>query len=385
MTSSTQHGRRQTRRIDLPSPAPGTAHSLLFHCYGQAGSGPKAYIQASLHADETPGLLTAHHLVRRLDAAAAEGAITGHIVVAPYANPIGLGQFVNGSLLGRYELGGGGNFNRHWPDLFTPVVERLDGRLSQDAAANVTAIRAAMAAAIDEIRPDSAFDHLRKTLTREAFDADLLLDLHCDDDSLEHVYLIPAHWPEARDLAAELGCRAVLLAEDSGGASFDEAFSTPWTRLAAEFPEHPIPAACLAATIELRGFADVDDETADNDAEALFRVLQRRGYIAGDPGPLPEPACDATRLDACDSITAPAAGVVSYKLALGAKVAKGEVIAELVDPAAEPESARREIRSQAEGLLLSRRSHKFVTPGMNIAKVVGREPLAHRQGYLLGD
>src|SRR3546814_12580169 len=91
--------------------------------------------------------------------------------------------------------------------------------------------------------------------------------------SVMHLFLIPAHWPAAADLAADLGCRAVLLAEDSGGSSFDEAFSTPWPRLAARFPDYPIPPACLSATVALPGRPPVTHPTPPDDAPALFHTL----------------------------------------------------------------------------------------------------------------
>ncbi len=378
---------RRTERLSLPSHGPGTSRSLKIHRYGASGARPKAYIQASLHADETPGLLVQHHLSRLLGDAEAAGAIRGEVVIVPYANPIGLAQFVNGAHLGRYELGGGGNFNRNWPDLLEPVARKIRGRLGTEPVANVALIRAAMAEALDERKPTTPLDALRVLLARAAVDADLVLDLHCDDDALMHLFTLPAHWPAAADLAAELGCRAVLLADPSGGDPFDEVFSTPWTRLAAELRDHPIPPACLSATVELRGSAEVSDELAEADAAALFRVLQRRGFIAGDPGPLPAPLAEATRLDAVDTVKAPAAGVLCYKAALGARVAEGEVIAELVDPAAdEPAKARRPITCRTEGLVLSRRLHKYVTPGMSVAKVVGTRPLPHRTDtYLMED
>mgnify|MGYP001828841615 CR=1 FL=1 len=377
---------RQTQRISLPSPSAGTDRYLLVHRYGAAEAQPKAYIQASLHADETPGMLVAHHLLRKLDAAAAQGAVSGQIVVVPYANPIGLSQSVNGYQLGRYDLAGGGNFNRSWPDLASLIGERVSGHLGEDAAVNIAAIRAALRESLAETRAAKALDQLRLTLAREACDADLILDLHCDDEALSHLFLLPQHWPEAQDLAAELGSRAVMLAEDSGGASFDEAFSGPWLKLARMFPDNPIPPACLAATVELRGFADVSNALAESDAQAIFRVLQRRGFIAGDPGPLPALQCEATMLDATDSVKAASAGILVYTVLLGAEVEKGQLIAELVDPAAEnPASARRAIHAGTDGLVLSRRGHKFVTPGQTVAKIVGRESLPHRTGYLLED
>jgi predicted deacylase len=108
--------------------------------------------------------------------------------------------------------------------------------------------------------------------------------------------------------------------------------------------------------------------------------------VAGDPGTLPSPLCDATRLDACDVVRSPAAGIVAYRQPLGAVVAAGTVIADMVDPtAADPRAARTPVRTAADGLLLSRRADKLAQPGDSLAKIVGAKPLAHRKGYLLED
>ncbi len=387
---------RRTETHCLPAPAAGTAQTLLIHRYGPEpaeveAAAPaaikKAYIQASLHADETPGLLVAHHLLRLLDDAAARGDVTGRIVLVPYANPIGLAQFLDHSQLGRYEFAlSGGNFNRNWPDLAALAGDRLAGQLGADVEANTAAIRAAFRAALDEIVPQRTLQALRLALAREACDADLVLDLHCDDIALPHLFVIPQHWPQAQDLAAELGARAVLLAEDSGGASFDEAFSTPWLRLAARFPDCPIAPVCEAATVELRGWMDVSDAQAEADAGAIFRTLQRRGLLAGEAGPLPQPACAASELTATDSVKAPVPGVLAYAVAPGDQVRRGDLLCEIVDPAAtDPAKARTPVTSATDGLVLSVRSQRYVTPGMAVAKVVGREPLPHRSGYLLED
>ena len=79
--------------------------------------------------------------------------------------------------------------------------------------------------------------------------------------------------------------------------------------------------------------------------------------------------------------------MLAYRVEVGDRVAKGDVIAELVDPSAtDPQQARRPIVSGADGLVLSRRAHKYIAAGRNLAKVVGSEPLPERQGgYLLED
>ncbi|WP_193367680.1 succinylglutamate desuccinylase/aspartoacylase family protein [Pelagibius marinus] len=376
----------RSERLPLLPASPGSTRHLTVHRFGNQGARPKVYIQAALHADETPGLLVAHHLYSLLEEAERRGDIQGEVVLVPYANPIGLAQFTNGEHMGRYEQGGGGNFNRDWPDLYEPIIEAVKDRLSEDEAGNVAVIRHAMIEYLATQEARSELQSLRLALARMAADADVVLDLHCDDQALMHIYLIPANWPQAAELTADLGCRAVLLAEDSGGGSFDETFSTPWTRLAQRFPDAPIPAACLAATVELRGRADVEDATARADAQGLFHSLQRFGAVAGDPPPPPAALCEATRLDATDTVRSPVAGVIAYNVELGQEVKAGDVIAWVVDPTQPPDSARTAVTTEASGPVLTLRAQRYLRPGMVLAKVVGKEPLPSRQGgYLLED
>lgn len=379
---------KSIERISLGSMSPGTERFLAVHRYGTKGARPKAYVQASIHSDEIPGMLAAHHLLRLLDAADQRGEIVGEIVVVPVANPIGLGQIINGSHSGRYELRGGVNFNRQWPDLAAGLKEAVEGKLGQDPEANKATIRAAIGARIRNLPADTELARLKMELARLAHDADMVLDLHCDDEALMHVYMQPVHWPDFQDIAAELGARASLLCVDSQASSFDETFSLPWTRMAEAFGDKfPIPAACFATTVEFRGQADVFDELASEDAAGLYRFLQRHGALAGDPGTAPALQCAGTDLEATDIVRSPKAGIIAYKAALGARVKRGDVIADIVDPLADdPTKARTEIRAGTDGLVLSRCLKKLVAPGDGIAMIVGTAKLAHRKaGALLGD
>ena len=82
----------QIHQHALLSPALGTQRTLTSLHFGHPGSGQKSYIQASLHADELPGMLVAHHLRGLLEAADARGDVLGEVVLVPLANPIGLNQ-----------------------------------------------------------------------------------------------------------------------------------------------------------------------------------------------------------------------------------------------------------------------------------------------------
>ena len=94
----------------------GSLRSVTSLHYGTPGRGEKAYLQASLHADELPGMLVMHHLMQSLAEAEAAGRVVGEIVLVPVANPIGLAQGLLHGRIGRFEAASGENFNRGYPD-----------------------------------------------------------------------------------------------------------------------------------------------------------------------------------------------------------------------------------------------------------------------------
>lgn len=374
--------------ITLAGSRPGTSRCLRVRRFGTPGARPKAYIQAGLHADEIPGMLVADHLCRLL----AGATVSGEVVVVPIANPVGLDQLIEGAAVGRMALDGSGNFNRGFADLTEGAARRLAGRIGVDSAANVAVIRAALAEAHGEAAPVTATDHLKHALLGLALDADLVFDLHCDNEAVPHLYTGDALWPDAADLAAEIGAEAVLLADDSGGTPFDESCSAPWWRLAERFAgQGPVPPACLAATVELRGKADVADPLAAADAEAIVRVLMRRGVVAGDPGPLPPARCEATPLAGLARVVAPCAGVVVFRAAVGRRVEAGDPVADIVIPggtgvAGDPaDGGRITLPAPVGGLLMARTNLRFAGPGDLIASVAGVAPTVRQGRGLLFD
>ena len=71
------------QRIDHPLliPSLGSLKTITSFHYGTPGARPKVYIQASLHAEELPGMLVAHHLRALLETAEAAGQLRGEVVV----------------------------------------------------------------------------------------------------------------------------------------------------------------------------------------------------------------------------------------------------------------------------------------------------------------
>jgi len=370
----------QTQIHPLLSPAPGTQRELVSLHYGQAGSGPKIYIQASLHADELPGMLVAHHLRKQLDALEAQGRIHGEIVLVPMANPIGLAQHFLHSPMGRFEMTSGENFNRHYPDRVDVVASSIESQLTQDAEHNKRVLRAALKQAVIESPIDTELHSLRRTLMSLSCDADVVLDLHCDAQAVLHLYTDTDSWTDCEPLARYLGSRVTLLAQDSGDNPFDEACSQVWWKWRKHFGERfPIPLACLSVTVELRGAVEVDHAVAARDAQNLIDYLTWRGAITGEVHPLPKAVGDARPLSGSMPIKAPSPGVLVFLRRAGDTVQAGEVLAHVIDPVT---NAVTELASPVDGLLYARDALRFATAGMRIAKVAGREAL--RTGKLLG-
>lgn len=364
-----------TVTVDLPSPAPGTRRTLTAVRYGAPGARPKAYIQASLHADELPGMMCAHHLRPLLDAAEADGQIVGEIILVPVANPIGLAQTLAGNHLGRFAFEDPGtNFNRAWPELGAAAAAHLG-----QTPPTVETVRQALRAAVADLADATENDVMRKALLTWSIDSDIVLDMHCDLDAMAHIYGLSEQTASVESLSARIDAPVLLMEDLASGGAFDAANSGPWQDLRVRLDAPDLPAACFAVTVEFRGQQDVSDEQGASDARGIFEFLQEQGLIVGQPGPAPHSVGTTGPLEATDVLKAPVAGLIAWKRALGDTVAAGDVVAEIIDPLADdPAQARTPVVTQATGLFFTRAIDRLARPGASIGKVFGQEPLAHR-------
>ena len=366
--------------IKHPISAPhGTAHyELTSYHFGRPG-GPKAYIQAALHADEVPAMLVAQALRQRLAALDAAGKVHGEVILVPAANPIGLGQVINERPFGRFDLSNGINFNRGYPHYCEQLKTRLQGQLGSDAGANVQAIRRHLRELVGQWQPTSDATTLKKTLLAMAIDADVVLDLHCENEGELHLYVGTSLCDTAQPLANLMGACAVLHTTGAGGEPFDEACSRLWWDLAAHFgPGYPIPSACMAATVELRGETSVSYELAQRDAAAIIGYLHVRGMLDAGEVNVPAQGCMPTPLEGTQRLDAPHAGMLVYLKEVGEAVRAGDVIADLIDPVSGDTTP---LKAEVDGVLFTRLSHRYIIRGMNVAKSAGAKPF--RSGSLL--
>lgn len=375
------------QRIDHPllSPSLGSHKSVTSFHFGTPGSRSKVYIQASLHAEELPGMLTAHHLRPLLQAAEDTGMLRGEVVLVPVANPLGLAQRLDHKPMGRFELGTSENFNRHYPDLANAVAAEVLPQLGADAGANVNTVRAAIGSYLRQWTPTTELQSLRRTLMLLAHDADYFLDLHCDCEGVLHFYCEEPCWPQLEALSRLLGSEATLIAKNSGGGPIDECLSGVWWQLAAKLRDQgntaPLPQGCNSTTIELRGELDVSHRLAQQDAQAIHHFLQHIGVLHCDELPtVPAPRCEPTPLAGSETLRARGPGVLVFAAQPGQAMRKGDLVAEVINPI---ENSVERVLAGVDGVLYARVRDRYVTAGCEVGKIAGATPF--RTGSLLGD
>jgi predicted deacylase len=208
-------------------------------------------------------------------------------------------------------------------------------------------------------------DRLKRQLMHMALGCDLVIDLHCDDESLQYAYIDDAFWPEAADLAAALDMEAVLLS-DGESSAFEEAVGYAWKHEVAGEKKVLLPGK-LSVTVELRGGRDVYPEMAKTDAAGLFTFLASRGAI-GTPvtlGPFTGPAVP---LDNIEMIRAPEAGTVLFHRNIGEKVGEGELLATIITRPGMADGTVEVCAPQA-GLIVTRSSARLVRRRADLMKI----------------
>ncbi|MCG6889099.1 MAG: M14 family metallopeptidase [Gammaproteobacteria bacterium] len=370
----------------LVGDTPGRSTELIYFRIGPKDAARKVYLQAALHADEQPGIMVLHHLLPLLRAADIAGELNALFVVFPMVNPLGMGDIEFGQHQGRYNRSSGLNHNRDWPVLYDAVGDGLAAKLGNDADENIQSVRSALRDWAASLPRVTAFDQWRQCVIAEACDADYVFDLHCDNDSLLHIFSIPQLADNMQQLANWTGAAATLLAEDSGGGSFDEVWPAIWLRLARECADKPVPLPVVTCTLEYRGQGDTFDHLNRQDARNLYGYFQEQGLIGGTSLGAKGDAPAGTDLRATEYLRAPQAGLLAYWVELGDRVEKGDRIADLIQLDGDGAFVDRiPLLAGTAGQVISRKIVKYVWAGANISKIVGSEILESRSGSLLSD
>lgn len=369
----------ETRK--LVGSTPGTNYELNVLYFGPEG-GRNVYMQASLHGDELPGSLVCYYLHQALLQLEEQGALKARIVLVPYCNPIGLGQMLNYQHIGRFHFATAQNFNRlqFGSELYEQLVALIEEEKiswSQSADDNTQLIRTLLKRLILDAPVRTETESLHQHLLSLACDAELVLDLHCDNDSVMHMYATPTSWPVLEPLARYLGSACQILSPDSGANSFDEVLACLWERLKEKYPEVPLELGSVGTTVEFRGEYDLCHELAAHDANAIIQYLNHLGYIelaADAVEPLPALINPPHPLGGLCYIDAPVAGIAVYLVKAGDWVEAGQPIVDIVDPIT---LAKTTIKSPARGVVFAHSAQRMARPERKLMSISSPDELGN--------
>jgi uncharacterized protein len=380
-----EHSLIPMRHVSFGTSSSGSMRSLLVHEFGSQDDTLKIHIQAGLHADEAPGSVVLYKLADRLAELQVQGKIQARITLLPAANPIGAAQYLVGGLhCGRFDLVSGTNFNRGFPDL-RPAASQAMGNIAPEDRHHPQAIaehvRQHLLAALDDLPCTTELDRWRVALLQLACTADWVLDLHCDQEAVMHMYTAPQLWPNFQTLAVQLGSQVHLLdstAQDSHGhGAFDTACFQPWQAIQEHLGQAPF-VGCRAATIEMRGQADLSESLAEKDVAALLRWLGSLGAISSDGLPAQNSIAEPSPLSGVESIYAPCAGIFVPDIEIGQEVRAGQILGKLYDLQSH---IAHSLCSQYGGKIFARTRSRAVIQGVELIKIAGAH--ATRSGSLL--
>jgi uncharacterized protein len=321
----------------------GLDYALHILRFEGAGSGPPVYLQAALHAQELPGVAALHFLIPMLLKAEEEGRLRSAITIVPHANPIGLAQGLLHDQHGRFDFESLVNFNRNFPLPGGPAFDETFG---------------------------SAVQFLKSRLLALALEAEIVLDLHCDDEGPVYLYVPSPCWPKAAALADALGAAAVLTWEGEGGGAFEDAVVKDWLSKSAD---GTLPGK-LVSTVELRGMSDVGPVTGKADGKALYNYLVAIGAVKGAIQPSEMRRKPLVRSqEFVDMLRTPVPGTILYHVEPGKPVKAGTLIAEILFRPGQIDETFK-IRAPRDGFLLTRRCRRHARRGDDIAKIIGNSP-----------
>ncbi|HFC05606.1 MAG TPA: peptidase M14 [Rhizobiales bacterium] len=334
--------------ILITGETPGISWSVPVMTFkGANPSAPTAYLQGALHADELPGPVVLHFLCELLRQAEQNNQIAGNITIVPQANPIGLSQMPNRQLQGRFDITTGTNFNRNFPLITIQEREQL----------------------LANTKDQNPADQLKSNLLYMALGADIVVDLHCDYESLLYTYVCEEFWPDAKDFAAAMNLHSVFIA-DGQSTAFDEAVSHAFRK-----DENTAPVRRLATTLELRGQMDVDEKLAQADATGLFNFLGNRNVITTDTPPPGDWPGKAVPLDYIEVIRTPVAGTVLLAKNIGDDVKTGELLAKIIHwPGGQ--NGMIKVLAPQDGTIVTRTNARFAAHGDQLYKIIGNKPSA---------
>jgi hypothetical protein len=293
--------------------------------------GPSVYIQSSIHGAEVQGNVVIFHLLQALQ----NTPIKGEIVLVPNCNPVGTNIKAGEYTMGRFDPVNGTNWNRGY---FYDVAKVHSFAQTLDVAANEQDIkrefRALWAGAIEQKLSQpwglGLAQQLNLTLQKMAVKADIVLDLHNGPVSTRHIY-IPEY---AKQAAYQFSIPHCIFIPNVFAGALDEACFSPWWTLQDLLKEgfdRDIDFGVQAFTLEMGSQEVIDFNEGAKDARGILGYLACKGVLSEAQFKPDTMTRLGVTLDNYKTMFTDFGGMVEYCVKPGQKVARGEVMARVLN------------------------------------------------------
>ena len=338
----------------------------LFRVHGkQAEQSPRVYIQASIHAAEVQGNAVIEKLLGHFSSCQPDG----DVVLVPQCNPLAVNNRSGSFHQGRFDPAEGANWNRYYYQPDIDYESFVQACFSSSYAHYTTRlrnlIRQQLEQALDEPLQLNRAQRLAYTLQYQALEADIVLDLHTDTNSVEYLY-VPAY---ARHHAGTFGFPYALVMDNEFGGALDEAACYPWwtlqQRLAAYGRNDPV--AVESFTLELGEDETINSNRADRQAGAILNYLAARHVVNDKPEQVPQYGTAFYPSASRHTLYAPYGGLYEWWVAPGTVVEQGQQLGRCLQMNGLYNHA---IRAPYEAVILSIHSSGALPQGTQVMIVV---------------
>jgi uncharacterized protein len=294
-------------------------------------SGPKVYIQSSIHGAEVQGNVVIYHLIQWLK----KLSIRGEVILVPNCNPVGTNIKAGEYTLGRFDPVNGTNWNRgYYYD--EALVDDFARSVKDDESIAAIKLRFRqlikhrLEQKLAETWGIGLAQRLNLKLQQLAFDADIVIDLHNGPVSTRHIY-VPDY---ARDSAKLFNIPHVIFIPNKFAGALDEATFCPWWTLQHKLSikqQKDVDFQVEAFTLEMGSQEVINFSEGEYDASSILSYLNAKGCLINADFAPEDIRRVAVTLDNYKILYSQQGGMVEYIAKPGEHIKQGEVLARLLN------------------------------------------------------
>lgn len=352
----------------------GAEYNLHTYLLKGSSTGPRVYIQASLHGSEIQGNAVIYQLIQELK----DKDIYGEVLFAPVVNPFATNHKVGTYSLGRYNPITGDNWNRNFIDIFKNFdLSDFCKKSLKDSEIDIhKKFKVLLENKLIEFELEQSTNnkiHLNNNLNlklqKMAANADIVLDLHTGPTATEYLYTAKRSFEDSLYLHFE----NILVIENEFSGAMDEATFMPWVYLEKKFNElgREIKLNFHSFTLELNSEEGFDINHAKAQSKKILNFLAYKGIIKEK---YDKKEARYSDLKDYKTIYAPVSGFVDYHLEVGSLFKKGDLLCKFYQLENLKldclDEAVTEITASEDGVLINRCPSSSVLQGMELFQVM---------------